>query len=154
MGILTPHSTETTQVIKMKLCTFDNVGKTNTHAQAWFKLACWELLHATSFLPSFLRTYTGQTDRDNSTHNGSKDAVWWKEVPCQQVFFSMSTFWGLFYHHTPKNFSPSREIRAKPKSQITYKPFKIHQKCELNVNTKSESHFQNPQSKITWSAPL
>jgi len=29
----TPHSTETSQVITMKLCTFDNVRKTNTCAK-------------------------------------------------------------------------------------------------------------------------
>jgi len=42
-------------------------------------------LHA--FLPFvFLRTCTGQTDKDNFTHNGSKDAVWRKEMLSLQVF--------------------------------------------------------------------
>ena len=109
-----------------------------------------------SFLPSslfFLRTCTGQTDRDNFTHNGSKDAVWRKEVLSQQVFFSILTFWGSFCPQTPKISPPVGKSQPNKKSRITSKPFKVDKKCQLNMNIKSGSLFQNPRSEITWSAP-
>jgi len=108
METSTPHSSETSQVITMKLCTFDYVRETNTFAKFGWKPRArgrsthtWNIhfLYISAFLPSclfFLRTCTGQTDRDNFTQNGSKDAVLCQEVPSQQVFFSHLTFWGSF----------------------------------------------------------
>ena len=107
-----------------------------------------------SFLPSclsffFLRTCTGKMDRHNFRHNGSKDAVWRKEVPSQQVFFTILTFWGSFCPKTPKISPPVGKSQPNKKSRITSKPFKIDKKCQLNMNIKSGSPFQNPQSEIT-----
>ena len=131
METLTPHSSETSGFITMKLCTFDNVGETNTFAKfGWNPPARGRSTHTWNihflwlfFLPSFLpywltaffflRTCTDQTDRDNLTHIDSKDAVGREEVPSQQVFFSILTFWGSFCPKTPQNFAPSREIPAK-----------------------------------------
>ena len=82
--------------------------------QVWFKSTLWRLLHAyvkntllvtvlPFFLLFFLLTCSGQTDRDNFTHSGLKDAVWRKEVPSQQVFFSVSTIGeGSFCPKPPK----------------------------------------------------
>jgi len=99
-----------------------------------------------SFLPSclfFLPHLTGRTDRDNFTYNGSKDAVWHKEVPSQQVFFSHLTFWGYFAPKPPK-FRRQLGNPTQIKSRIMSKPFKIDKKCQLNMNIKSGSPFQNP----------
>jgi len=119
METSTPHSSETSKVITMKVCKFDNVRKTNTCAKfgcnsparghTWNIHFLW-LFFLPSFLSSclpaclpafFLRICTGQTDTDIATHNGSKDAVWRKEVPSQQVFFSHLTFWGSNCPKTP-----------------------------------------------------
>jgi len=102
METSTAHSSETSQVITMKFCTFDYVRETNTCAKfGWNPPAMGRSTHTwniyflwllpfchPAFHLFFLRTCTGQTNRDNSTHNGSKDAVWRKEVPSQQVFIS------------------------------------------------------------------
>jgi len=118
METSTPHSSETSQVITMKLGMFDYMRETNTFAKfGWNPPArvaphireIYAFCDFSSFLPAclpsclilFLRTFTGQTNRDNFTHNGSKDAVWRKEVPSQQVFFSHLTFLGSFF---PKTF--------------------------------------------------
>jgi len=87
----------------MKLCTFDYVRETNAFAKfGWNPPARGHSIHTyvkytllvtflpaflPAFLPFFLRTCTGQTDRDNFTHNCSKDAVWRKEVSSQQSVF-------------------------------------------------------------------
>ena len=105
-----------------------------------------------SFLPYclfFLRTCIGQTDRDNFTHDGLKDAVWLKEVLSQQVFFYILTFWGSFSPKTPKISPPVGKSQPNKKSRITSKPFKIDKKCQLNMKIKSGSPFQNPRSEIT-----
>jgi len=108
METLTPHSSETSQVIMMKLCTFDYVRETNTCAKFGCTQEIYTSCEFSSFLLFFLtalfflRTCTGQTDRDNFTQNGSKDAVWRKEVPSQQVFFSHFPFLGSFCPKTPK----------------------------------------------------
>jgi len=64
-----------------------------------------------SFLPSclcFLRTRTGQTDVDNFTNYGPKDAVWRKEVTSKQGFsINWHLFWGSFY---PKTFKISPPV--------------------------------------------
>jgi len=81
-----------------------------------------------SFLTSFffLRTCTAQTDRDNFTHNDSKDAVWRKEGPSQQVFFLICRFGGHFAQTKPKFRPPPVEnFQPNAKSRITSKPFKI-----------------------------
>jgi len=80
METSTPHSSETSQVITVKLCAFD------------YEHTCQVWLEFGFFLPFFVRTCTGQTDRENFTHSGSRDAVRRKEVPSQQVFFSHLTF--------------------------------------------------------------
>ena len=162
METLTPHSFETSGLITMQLCTFDNVGETNTFAKfGWNPPARGRSTHTWNihflwlfFLPSsfFLRTCTGQTDEDNFTHNGSKDAVWREKVPSQQVFFSILTFWGSFCPQTPTISPPVGKSQPNKKSRITSKPFKIDKKCQLNMNIKSGSPFQNPRSEITWSA--
>jgi len=59
----------------------------------------------TSFLPACLfslRTSTGQTNRDNVTHNCSKDEVWRKEVPSQQVFFLLIDVFVVILPKNPK----------------------------------------------------
>ena len=64
--------------------------------------------------------------------------------------FPISTFWG---HFSPNPTIMPPAWKSQPaKSRITYKPFKIYQKCLLNMHKKSGSHFQSPQSEITWSA--
>jgi len=64
----------------------------------------------------FLRTCTGQTDRDNYfTHNGLKNAAWRKEVLSQQVFFSHLTFWGSCCPKLPKfGRIHNQKLRAAP----------------------------------------
>jgi len=126
METSTPHNSETSHVITIKLCTFDYVCKTNTCAKfgwnppardrsthTWNIHFLWLFLFP-AFPPSclfYLRIWTCQTDGDNFTHNGSKDAVWHKEVPSKQVFFSHLTLWGHFaLKHL--QFRPSREIPA------------------------------------------
>jgi len=120
METSTPHSSESTQVITMKLCTFDYVCETNTCAKfGWNPPArghsthTWNIHFWLFFLPSclrtaflFLRTCTVQTDRDNFTHNGSKDAVWRKEVSSREVFFSHLPFWGSFCPKAPTILPP------------------------------------------------
>jgi len=111
-----PHSSETSQVITIKLCTFDYVRRTNTWAKfGWYppaRVTAHTYVKYTllvTFLPSwlpafllfFLRTCTGQTDKDNFTHNGSKDAVWRKKMPSQQVFSLIWRFWDKFAPKRP-----------------------------------------------------
>jgi len=119
METSTPHSPETSQVITMKLCTFDYVRATNTYAKFGWNLPArgrcshtwnihflWLLPSCLpSLLPFFLRTCTGQTDRDNFTHNGLKDAVWRKEVPSQQ-FCSLIWRFGVILPPNRHNFAP------------------------------------------------
>jgi len=154
----TPHSSETSQVITIKLCTFDYVQETNTCAKFGWNPQLGVAPHIREiytscdfFLPLclfFLQTCTGQTDRDNFTQNGSKDTVWRKEVPSQQVFFSQLTFWGSFCPKT-RNISPTvGKSQQNTKSRITYKTFKLDKNCQLNMNIKSGSPFQNPLCKI------
>jgi len=128
METSTPHSSETSQVITRKLCMFDYIRETKTFAKfgwnppargrsthTWIIHFLWLFL-IPAFLPAFsfsCAACTGQTDRDNFTHNGLKDAVWRKEVPSQQVFFSQLTFWGSFCPQTTKISPPSREIPVK-----------------------------------------
>ena len=66
----------------MEMCTFDDVSGPNTLAKFGLNLpaggnCCTHILLVTFFLPSFqsffMRTCTGQTDRNNNT--GLKDAV-------------------------------------------------------------------------------
>jgi len=100
-----------------------------------------------SFLLSclfFLRICTGQTVRDDFTQNGSKDAVWRKELLSQQVFFSHLTFWGSFSPKITEILPPVGKSHQNKRSRITSKPFKIDKKCQLNMNIKSGSPFQNP----------
>jgi len=109
MEISIPHSSETSQVITMKLCMFDHVRETNTSLVGIRPLGVAPRIreiytYCDFFLPSllpfiFLRTCTGQTDRDYFTHNGSKGAVWRKEKPSQQVF---SLIWCFVVHFAPK----------------------------------------------------
>jgi len=115
-----------------------------------------------SFLPSFLlyclfflRTCTGQTDRDNFTHNGSKDAVWRKKVPSQQVFFSHLTFWGynLFCQNTLIISPPVGKSQPNKKSRMTSKPFKIDKKCQLNMNIRSGRPFRIRNQKLPEAPP-
>jgi len=111
---LTPHSSETSQVTTTKLCTFDTSVR-QTHLPSLVGVRplgvaprireIYTSCDFSSFLPFFLRTCTGQTDRGNFTLNGSKDAVWRKEVSSHEVFVSHLTFWGSFCPQPP-NFRP------------------------------------------------
>jgi len=163
----TPHSSETSQVITIQLCMFDYVREMNTFdkfgcnppargrsTNTWNIHFLWLL---PSCLPAFLffslRTCTGQTDRDNFTHSGSKDTVWRKEVPSQQVFHSHLTFWGSFCPQNLQNFAPAGKSMPNKKSRITSEPFKINITYQLNMNLKSGTPFRIRNKKITWSAP-
>jgi len=126
METSTPHSSETSQVITMKLCTFDNVSKTNTFTKlGWNPPARGHSTHTflvtSSFLPSFLPSFLlffscapAQSKRMEIVSRTifSKDAVWRKEVPSQKMLFSHLTFWGHFAPKPPK-CRLSREIPAK-----------------------------------------
>jgi len=148
METSTPHSSEASQVITMKLCTFDYVRETNTCAKFGWSLHTYvKYTLLVTCLPAFLPVFfscTGQRDRDNFTHNCSSDAVWRKEVPSKQVFFSNLTFWGSFCPKTSNISPPVGKSQPNLKSRITSKPFKIDKKCQLNINIKSGSPFQNP----------
>jgi len=171
METSTPHSSETSQVIMMKLCPFNYVFETNTCAKFGWNppaprireiysscdfsscLPAFLPYWLTALLTFFLRTCKGQSDRANFTHNGSKDAVWRKEVPSQQVFLSHLTFWGLFCPNRPKISPPVRKSQPNKKSRITSKPFKIDKNCQLNMNIKSGSPFRIRNQKLP-EAPL
>jgi len=153
----TPHSSETSQVITMKFSTFDYfLRETNTCAKfgwnppargrstpTWNIHFLWLFL-LSAFLAFFLRTCTGQTDWDNFTHNGLKDAVCRKEVPSQHALFSYLTFWGSICPKTPKLSPLVGKSQPNTKSRITSRPFRKDKKCQLNMNMKSGSPFQNP----------
>ena len=109
----------------MKLCTFDYVGETNTLAKFGLNpptraygvasrmreicISC----NFSSFLPFFLRTCTGQMNRDPFTHNGSKDAVWRKEVPSQQMFVLYFDVLVVILPQNPKNVVPSQARKVE-----------------------------------------
>jgi len=146
------HSSATSHVITTKLCRLDYVRETNIFAKfGWNPPArvaprIREIYTSLWHLPAFFSCApcTGQTDRDNLTHNGSKDAVWRKKVPSQQVFFSHLTFWGSFCAN-PLNFAPVGKSQPNKQSRLTSKPFKINKKCQLDINIKSGSpFFPNP----------
>jgi len=109
METSTPHSTETSRVITMNFAKFGwNSPARGRSAHTWNIHFLW-LFFLPACLPYcllILRTCTGQTDRDNFTHNGSKDAVWREEVPSKLMFFSNLTFLGSFCPKTP-NISPT-----------------------------------------------
>jgi len=163
METSTPHSSETSQVITMKFCSFDYVRETNTCAMfGWYPAArdcsihtwnihfLWFLL---ALVPFFLRTCTGQTDRDNFTHNGSKDAVWRKEVNLPASVFLSFDVLAVILPQNPQNSAPVGNSQSNTKSRITCKPCKIDTKCQLNMNIKWVLPFQNPSCKIAWGAP-
>ena len=166
METLTPHSSETSGFITMKLCTFDYVGETNTFAKfGWNPPARGRSTHTWNihflwlfFLPSLLPFFScapAQTKRIEIIWRtmAQKTQFGVRKCPPSKCFFSILTFWGSFSPKTPKISPPVGKSQPNKKSRITSKPFKIDKKCQLNMNIKSGSPFQNPRSEITWSAP-
>jgi len=159
METVTPHSTETFQVTTMKLSKFDYVSKPNTD-QCLVKIRplwvapCIRGIHTSCdyLLPTCLPLSwaPAQVKRiNNSTHNGSKHKVWREKEPSIKYFSLLWCFGGHFTQKPPK----ISQTQPTKRSRIAYKLFKIDKECQLNMNIKSGSPFQTPQSEITRSVP-
>jgi len=64
---------------------------------------------------------------------------------CLPVGTCFSLIWrfGVILPQNPHNFVPVGKSQPNKKSRMTSKPFKIDIKCQLNMNMKSGSPFQN-----------
>jgi len=117
MDITTPHGSEISQVITMKLCTFDHVRKTNTFAKfGWNPSArdcsthTWNIHVLRLFFPlscllAFFSCAPAQAKRIEIISRTVAQKT-------QQVFFSHLTFLGHFAPKLPQ-FYTGREIPAK-----------------------------------------
>jgi len=107
METSTPHSA-------MKLCMLITSVR-RTHVPSLVGIRPLGSLHTyvkytllVTFLPAFLTAFVScapaQAKRIEiiARTSAKKDAVWRKEVPSQQVFFSHLTFWGSFCPKSPK----------------------------------------------------
>jgi len=112
------HGTDASQFITMNLCTFLYVGETNTLANFGWKpidrgrsrhmwsIPCTLLV---TFLPRVLPFFLPHMHRPNGLRlfpNGSKDAVWRKDVPSRQVFLYTLMLWGSFCPNKNPKYCP------------------------------------------------
>jgi len=139
----TPHSSETSQVIMTKLCTFDHVNTTNT-----LSMFCWNPpamvcsthtwnIHScdfSSYLPAFFSCAPALTKRKEiiSRTMAQKTPFGVRKCPPSKFFFSHLMF-GDHFAKNPK-FRPVGKSKANKKIRITSKPFKIDKKSQLNMN--------------------
>ena len=105
------------------------------------------------FVLSFLATRTAHTREPISTHDSSKDAIWRKKVPSEQVLFEMLTLWGSFSPKTPQIWPAVGRSQPKLEGRKTLKRLKIGKICQCSLSINLGSPFQNPSSRTSYGAP-
>jgi len=149
METSTPHSSETSQVMTKKLCTFDKIRKAKTCAEfgwnpparsrstyTWNIQFLWLL---PAILPYCLFSCApAQAKRIELISRIMAQKTQFGVRKCLPAsFFSILTFFWVILPQTPNFLPPLGKSQPNKKSRITSKPFKIDKKCQLNMNIKS-----------------
>jgi len=74
-----------------------------------------------------------------------------RKCPPSKCFSLVWRFGVILPQPPPKMSPPVGKPQPNKRNRITSTPFKIDKKCQLNINIKSGSRFQNLLSEITWS---